>query len=154
MLTEMDGLEDLKGVVVIGATNRPDIIDEALLRPGRFDRILEVPLPDKEARKDILKIHTKRKPLDNTVDMDKIVELTGGFTGADIAAIVNAAAMSAIKEYVATISEESSYEREADKSQNKHIDKKQNLKISMKHFEAALQKIKKKTTALNNPSLV
>ncbi|MBV9668089.1 MAG: CDC48 family AAA ATPase, partial [Nitrososphaeraceae archaeon] len=76
MLTEMDGLEDLKGVVVIGATNRPDIIDEALLRPGRFDRILEVPLPDKEARKDILKIHTKRKPLDNTVDMDKLVELT------------------------------------------------------------------------------
>ena len=91
MLTEMDGLEDLKGVVVIGATNRPDIIDEALLRPGRFDRILEVPFPDKEARKDILKIHTRRKPLDNTVDMEKLVELTNGFTGADIAAIVNAA---------------------------------------------------------------
>ena len=155
MLTEMDGLEDLKGVVVIGATNRPDIIDEALLRPGRFDRILEVPFPDKEARKEILRIHTRRKPLDKTVvNLDKLVELTDGFTGADIAAIVNAAAMSAIKEYVATISEESSYEREADKSQNKHIDKKQNLKISMKHFEAALQKIKKKTTALNNPSLV
>ena len=155
MLTEMDGLEDLKGVVVIGATNRPDIIDEALLRPGRFDRILEVPFPDKEARKEILRIHTRRKPLDKTVvNLDKLVELTDGFTGADIAAIVNAAAMSAIKEYVATISEESSYEREADKSQNKHIDKKQDLKISMKHFEAALQKIKKKTTALNNPSLV
>jgi transitional endoplasmic reticulum ATPase len=155
MLTEMDGLEDLKGVVVIGATNRPDIIDEALLRPGRFDRILEVPFPDKEARKEILRIHTRRKPLDKTVvNLDKLVELTDGFTGADIAAIVNAAAMSAIKECVATISEESSCEREADKSQNKHIDKKQNLKISMKHFEAALQKIKKKTTALNNPSLV
>ena len=155
MLTEMDGLEDLKGVVVIGATNRPDIIDEALLRPGRFDRILEVPFPDKEARKEILRIHTRRKPLDKTVvNLDKLVELTDGFTGADIAAIVNAAAMSAIKEYVATISEKSSYEREADKSQNKHIDKKQDLKISMKHFEAALQKIKKKTTALNNPSLV
>ena len=90
MLTEMDGLEDLKGVVVIGATNRPDVIDEALLRPGRFDRILEVPFPDKEARRDILKIHTRRKPIDNTVDMEKLVELTNGFTGADIAAIVNA----------------------------------------------------------------
>src|SRR5690348_9702014 len=115
MLTEMDGLEDLKGVVVIGATNRPDIIDEALLRPGRFDRILEVPFPNKEARKDILKIHTKRKPLDNTVDMEKLVELTDGFTGADIAAIVNAAAMSAIKEHVAAISETNSSKRRKDK---------------------------------------
>jgi transitional endoplasmic reticulum ATPase len=97
MLTEMDGLEDLKGVVVIGATNRPDIIDEALLRPGRFDRILEVPLPDKNARKEILGIHTKRKPLDYTVNIHKLVELTEGYTGADIAAITNAAAMSAIK---------------------------------------------------------
>ncbi|HZC20029.1 MAG TPA: CDC48 family AAA ATPase [Nitrososphaeraceae archaeon] len=172
MLTEMDGLEDLKGVVVIGATNRPDILDEALLRPGRFDRILEVPLPDKEARKDILKIHTKRKPLDNTVDMDKLVELTGGFTGADIAAIVNAAAMSAIKEYVATINENNkvrvenktadpnitpntTIKGEGDKSQDKQKeDKRPGLKITMKHFESALQKIKKKTTAINNPSLV
>ena len=168
MLTEMDGLEDLKGVVVIGATNRPDILDEALLRPGRFDRILEVPLPDKEARKDILKIHTKRKPLDNTVDMDKLVELTGGFTGADIAAIVNAAAMSAIKEYVATINENNkvraenktadpstTIKGEGDKSQGKQKeDKRPGLKITMKHFESALQKIKKKTTAINNPSLV
>jgi transitional endoplasmic reticulum ATPase len=168
MLTEMDGLEDLKGVVVIGATNRPDILDEALLRPGRFDRILEVPLPDKEARKDILKIHTKRKPLDNTVDMDKLVELTGGFTGADIAAIVNAAAMSAIKEYVATINENNkvraenktadpstTIKGEGDKSQGKQKeDKRPGLKITMKHFESSLQKIKKKTTAINNPSLV
>jgi transitional endoplasmic reticulum ATPase len=172
MLTEMDGLEDLKGVVVIGATNRPDILDEALLRPGRFDRILEVPLPDKEARKDILKIHTKRKPLDNTVDMDKLVELTGGFTGADIAAIVNAAAMSAIKEYVATINgnnkvrmenktadpnttPNTTIKGEGDKSQDKQKeDKRPGLKITMKHFESALQKIKKKTTAINNPSLV
>src|ERR671938_777219 len=158
MLTEMDGLEDLKGVVVIGATNRPDIIDEALLRPGRFDRILEVPFPDKKARKDILKIHTIRKPLDNTVDMDKLVELTNGFTGADIAAIVNAAAMSAIKEHVAAISETNSNKWRKDKTtaaiieeegkvgaksqpgQHKE-DEKQGLKITMKHFESALQKI-------------
>src|ERR671932_32425 len=100
MLTELDGLEDLKGVVVIGATNRPDIIDEALLRPGRFDRILEVPVPDKEARKQIFQIHTKKKPLGANVNIDRLVEMTDGMTGADIAAITNAAAMSAIKEYI------------------------------------------------------
>src|SRR5213082_3152114 len=92
MLTEMDGLEDLKSVVVIGATNRPDIIDEALLRPGRFDRILEIPVPSKEARKQILEIHLKNKPTDSTVNIEKLVELTDGYTGADIAAMVNAAA--------------------------------------------------------------
>jgi transitional endoplasmic reticulum ATPase len=125
MLTELDGLEDLKGVVVIGATNRPDIIDEALLRPGRFDRILEVPAPDKEARKHIFQIHTKKKPLESDVNLDKLVEMTEGMTGADIAAVVNAAAMSAIKEHV------------GQKSGSK-------LRISMKHFETALNKIKKK----------
>lgn len=141
MLTEMDGLEDLKGVVVIGATSRPDIIDEALLRPGRFDRILQIPIPDREARKEILKIHTKKKPLDSTVNIDKLVELTEGYTGADIAAIVNAAAMSAIKEYIVVAS------NEKDK-------KKEDLKISMKHFEAALGKIKRKTTAISDQSLI
>ena len=89
MLTELDGLEDLKGVVVIGATNRPDIIDEALLRPGRFDRILEVQAPDKEARKHIFQIHTKKKPLESDVNLDKLIEITEGMTGADIAALVN-----------------------------------------------------------------
>lgn len=122
MLTEMDGLEDLKGVVVIGATNRPDIIDEALLRPGRFDRILEVPIPDKEARKQIFEVHTRKKPLGSDINLDKLVEMTDGMTGADIAATVNAAAMTAIKEHVG---------KKAGK-----------LKISMKHFESALDKVK------------
>ena len=136
MLTEIDGLEDLKGVVVIGATNRPDIIDEALLRPGRFDRILEVPAPDKGARKQIFSIHTKKKPLDSDVNLDKLVETTEGMTGADIAALVNAAAMSAIKEYV------------RQKSGSK-------LRISMKYFETALNKIKKKSVnrIANSPNL-
>jgi transitional endoplasmic reticulum ATPase len=125
MLTELNGLEDLKGVVVIGATNRPDIIDEALLRPGRFDRILEVPAPDKEARKHIFQIHTKKKPLESDVNLDKLVEMTEGMTGADIAALVNAAAMTAIKEHV------------RQKSGSK-------LRISMRYFETALNKIKKK----------
>jgi transitional endoplasmic reticulum ATPase len=122
LLTELDGLEDLKGVVVIAATNRPDIIDEALLRPGRFDRILEVPPPDKDARKQIFQIHTKKKPLDPAVNLDKLVEMTDGMTGAEIAAIVNAAAMTAIKEHV--------------------NQKGTKLRISMKHFECAFNKIK------------
>src|SRR5919199_1308051 len=150
MLTEMDGLEDLKGVVVVGATNRPDIIDEALLRPGRFDRILEVPLPDKEARKEILRIHTKRKPLDHTVNIDKLVGLTEGCTGADIAAITNAAAMSAIKEYIVDGKKVGSNNQDI---KYKNEGKKKEFKISMKHFEAAIQKIKKKaTTTINNPN--
>jgi transitional endoplasmic reticulum ATPase len=138
MLTEMDGLEDLKGVVVIGATNRPDIIDEALLRPGRFDRILEVPTPDREARLQILKIHTRKKPLDASVDLEKIVEITDGFTGADIAALVNAAAIIAVKERV-TAATPRTTEKGKDKQQEKL-----KLQISMNDFEAAMQKIKRK----------
>ncbi len=134
MLTEMDGLEDLKGVVVIGATNRPDILDEALLRPGRFDRILEVPPPDAPARKEILKIHTRKKPLDPAVNLDRLVEMTSGMTGADIAAVVNAAAMTAIKEHVAS-------------------KEKSKLKVTMNHFESALQKIKKKGALVRDASL-
>ena len=74
MLTELDGLEELRDVVVIATTNRLDIVDAALLRPGRFDRLLNVPLPDLEARKDILKIHLKGKPLDKNVDVGKLAE--------------------------------------------------------------------------------
>jgi transitional endoplasmic reticulum ATPase len=160
MLTEMDGLEDLKGVVVIGATNRPDIIDEALLRPGRFDRTLEVPFPDKDAIKEILKIHTKKKPLDSAVNLDRLVELTEGHTGADIAAIVNAAAMSAIKDHVAAINGRD--KKHVGEGENKisvtmagEEDKeKKVLKISMKHFEAALGKVKKKISAISDPNLI
>jgi transitional endoplasmic reticulum ATPase len=160
MLTELDGLEDLRGVVVIGATNRPDIIDEALLRPGRFDRILEVPVPDKEARKEILKIHTRKKPLDSDdVNMDKLVELTEGYTGADIATMVDAAAMSAIKEHMMSSVNEENKNKEKDSIKtreymNEKEKQKAKLKISMNHFEAALQKIKKKNrVTINNPSL-
>jgi transitional endoplasmic reticulum ATPase len=161
MLTELDGLEDLKGVVVIGASNRPDIIDEALLRPGRFDRILEVPVPDKEARREILKIHTSKKPLDHdTVNIDKLVELTEGYTGADIAAMVNAAAMSAIKEHMITsVNNENDIKEETRAKMREYIKEKEQqkpkLKISMNHFESALQKIKKKNRAtIDNQSLV
>ena len=154
LLTEMDGLEDLKGVVVIGATNRPDIIDEALLRPGRFDRLLEIPLPDSDAIKEILKIHIAKKPADKSVDLDKLVDLAKGYSGADIAALVNAAAMSAIREYI-TIN------RTAQTTAKKEVETKTGaqsqktpLLISMRHFENALKKIRKSVTITNtNTSL-
>ena len=143
LLTEMDGLQDLKGVVVIGATNRPDIIDEALVRPGRFDRILEIPLPDNDSIKEILKIHMVRKPIDKSVELDKLVELCKGLSGADIAALVNAAALSAIKEHILTNRNEQITEKKellyADENQKVS---KVPLNITMRHFEAAFKKIK------------
>ena len=101
ILTEIDGLEELHNVLIIGATNRLDIVDEALLRPGRFDRIIEVGNPDSKSRKHIFEIHTKKKPLENNVDIKKLVEITDGFSGAEIAAITNRAALVALKRYVA-----------------------------------------------------
>jgi len=101
ILTEIDGLEELHNVLIIGATNRLDIVDEALLRPGRFDRIIEVGNPDSKSRKHIFEIHTKKKPLENNVDIKKLVEITNGFTGAEIAAITNRSALVALKRYVA-----------------------------------------------------
>jgi transitional endoplasmic reticulum ATPase len=100
ILTEIDGLEELHNVLIIGATNRLDIVDPAILRPGRFDRIIEVPLPDAKSRSNIFKIHTKKKPLAKDVDLEKIVELTDGFSGAEIAAVVNRAGITALKRYV------------------------------------------------------
>lgn len=100
LLTEIDGLEELHNVVVIGATNRLDIVDTALLRPGRFDRIIEVPIPDAKGREGIFKIHTRKKPLADDVDSAKLVELTDGFNGAEIAGVCSRAAMVALKRYV------------------------------------------------------
>ena len=105
ILTEIDGLEELHNVLIIGATNRLDIVDEALLRPGRFDRIIEVPKPDAKGREHIFKIHSKKKPLETDVNISKIVELTSGFSGAEIAAVANRAAVTALKRYVGGKSE-------------------------------------------------
>jgi len=98
LLAEMDGIQTLKNVVVIGATNRADIIDPALLRPGRFDRIIYVPPPDKKARLEILKVHTRKVPLDKDVDLEKIAELTEGYSGADLEALVREAVILALRE--------------------------------------------------------
>ncbi|MBT6397319.1 MAG: AAA family ATPase, partial [Nitrosopumilus sp.] len=100
ILTEIDGLEELNNVLIIGATNRLDIVDEALLRPGRFDRIIKVPNPDAKGRKHIFEIHTKNKPLGNDVKISEIVRLTDDFSGAEIAAVANRAAITSLKRYV------------------------------------------------------
>ncbi len=100
LLTELDGLEELQKVVVLAATNRPDIVDPALLRPGRFDRVLKVPAPDKKARLEILKLHTAKNPLAPDVDLTRIAEKTEGYTGADLAGVASTAVMLALEEHV------------------------------------------------------
>ncbi len=131
LLTEMDGLEELRKVVVIAATNRPDLLDPALLRPGRFDRLIYVPPPDFKARIEILKIHSKGKPLSDDVNLEELAKLTEGYTGADLENLVNTAALIALKEHV------SKY-----KDPKEAISRKDELKIRWKHFEEALKKVK------------
>jgi len=97
MLTEMSGIEDMDGVVVVAATNRPDIVDPALLRPGRFDKLIYVPAPNEETRKEILEVHTRNVPLTN-VDLGDIASRTKGYSGADLEAIVREAALDALRE--------------------------------------------------------
>ncbi len=98
LLAEMDGLEGLNGVVVIGASNRPNLIDPALLRPGRFDELVYVPVPDMEGRKKILQIHTAPMPLAGDVDLDSIAERTEGYTGADLENVARSAGLLALRE--------------------------------------------------------
>ncbi len=117
LLNEMDGLEELHGVVVIGATNRPDIIDPALLRPGRFDELILAPVPDQESRRKIFEVHLKKAPLADDIDIDELIGQTDQYTGADIAAVVRKAGRFALRE-----------DMEA-------------KKISQSHFLAALQEI-------------
>jgi transitional endoplasmic reticulum ATPase len=98
ILVEMDGLRSLKNVIVIAATNRPDIIDTALMRPGRFDRLMEIVPPDEKARLQIFKICTARMPMDKDVSLKDLAKLTEGYTGADIDNLVREAGMTAIRE--------------------------------------------------------
>jgi cell division protease FtsH len=97
ILTEMDGFTGTEGVVVIAATNRPDVLDPALLRPGRFDRQIVVHAPDRKGRLEILKVHTRNVPLGSDVDLDQIAATTPGMTGADLANLVNEAALLAAR---------------------------------------------------------
>ena len=98
LLSELDGLEELRGVIVIGATNRPDIIDPALLRPGRFDEIILVPVPDRGARREIFKVHMKRMPVSEDVMINDLVDRTDNFTGADIASVCKRSGRLALRE--------------------------------------------------------
>ena len=102
LLSELDGLEELRGVVVIGATNRPDIIDAALLRPGRFDEMILVPIPDAKTRLEVFKVHTRKMSLAEDVDLEELVKLTEDFTGADIAAVCKKAGRFAMREDINT----------------------------------------------------
>ncbi|MBI3976771.1 MAG: AAA family ATPase [Chloroflexi bacterium] len=99
-LTELDGIEELRGVVVLAATNRPDILDPALLRPGRFDVTVELPLPDRAARRAILEVHTRGRHLSGDVDLDELAEQAEGLVGADLEGLARRAAMLAIRESV------------------------------------------------------
>ena len=135
MLTELDGLEVLTNVVVIAATNRPDIIDPALLRPGRFDRLLYVPPPDYESRKQIIHIHTKKKPLADDTNIDNLATKMDGYTGADIAAVASAAVMLALREHVSKYGKPQEAESHA-----------KELKIHMRHFEEAMKKVRPLST--------
>jgi len=131
MLTELDGLEELRGVVVMAATNRPDIVDTALLRPGRFDRLLYIPLPDRGSRLHILQIHTIYIQLAGDVNLLNLADITEGYTGADIALFVSAAALIALEEHISKYPNP----EEADKNAN-------DMKLFMKHFEESMQKIR------------
>jgi len=130
-LTEMDGLEELRNVVIIAATNRPDIVDPALLRPGRFDRMLLVPPPDLEARKQIFRIHTKKTPLADDVKPDELARKTEGYTGADIASICNTAVMLSIKEHIGKAKDPEDAKKRA-----------KGLKVAKRHYDEAMQKVK------------
>ncbi|MCX9012292.1 MAG: CDC48 family AAA ATPase [Candidatus Methanoperedens sp.] len=129
MLSEIDGIEELHNVTVIAATNRPDMIDAALLRPGRLDRLVYVTPPDESARYEIFKIHLSNKPLESDVDLNILARDTDGFTGADIASICNEATMLAIREYVTS-------GKPTDEESIKQI------KIGYHHLKDAMRKIK------------
>ena len=129
-LTELDGIEELKGVVVIGATNRFDMIDPAILRPGRFDLLLELPMPDEATRLQIFKIHTKGKPMDSDVDLKVLAKETDKFTGADIEAICRQASMLAIREFL---------EKVKGRPDKKAVEE---FSIKRKHFDEALKSVK------------
>ncbi len=118
LLTEMDGLETLKDVVIIAATNRPNLLDPAILRPGRFDRLVYVGSPDRRGRLKIFKIHTQNTPLAEDVDLENLAGITEGYVGADIEAVCREAVMFALRE---------NFDVEA---------------IEMRHFREALKKVK------------
>ena len=131
LLTELDGIQELQGVVVLAATNRVDMIDMALIRPGRFDKIVFVPKPDRKTRQVILEIYVKDKPIGQDVNMKTIADATEGFSGADVSAIANTAVSLVLHEYL----QRYPTPEEAAKHTSDAL-------VSMRHFEEAVRKIK------------
>ncbi|MDF2956100.1 MAG: AAA+-type ATPase [Candidatus Alkanophagales archaeon MCA70_species_2] len=135
ILTEMDGLEELRDVIIIAATNRPDLVDPALLRPGRLDRLIYIPAPNREERKKIFEVHLRGKPLADDVNLDDLARRTEGYVGADIEAICREAAMMALREHLSSV------------AADKYIkDSTENIIIRKEHFEQALKRVKPTTT--------
>jgi transitional endoplasmic reticulum ATPase len=131
LLTELDGVQSLQGVVVLAATNRIDMVDPALLRAGRFDKLILIPLPDKAARKEILKIHTKGVPVTKDVDLDRVVDMTEGFSGADMASLTNTAVSIVLQGFI------TKYPKPEDAK--KHVDE---AIVQMDHFADAIKKVR------------
>ncbi|RLM89749.1 AAA family ATPase [Halobellus sp. Atlit-38R] len=129
LLTELDGLESLEDVVVVATTNRPDLIDSALLRPGRLDRHVHVPVPDEDARRAIFEVHSEHKPLADDVDLDELASRTEGYVGADIEAVCREASMAASREFINSVSREEVAESVG------------NVRVTMAHFEQALEEV-------------
>lgn len=138
LLTEMDGIEELRGVLVLAATNRIDMVDAALLRPGRFDFLLELPVPDEKTRLEILKIHTREKPLNKDVDLRGLAKEAEGMVGADIEAICTNASMHAIREFLnnQTALRESRPSSKAGPAEGTDYS---SFKIGQKHFRKTLE---------------
>jgi len=123
LLTEMDGVEGLTGVTVVAATNRPDMMDQALLRPGRLDRVVYVPLPDLDTRRKVLEVHTRAIPLGSDVNLDHVASRTEGYSGAEVAAVCNEAALAALEDCVSA------------------------QEVTDKHFDIALDNLKPRISA-------
>ena len=131
LLTELDGLEVLKDVVVIAASNRPDMVDPALLRPGRFDRLLYVPSPDRDSKIQIIKIHGQKIPLADDVNIEELADIAEGFTGADIASFISAAVMLAIREHITKYKNPEEAEKHA-----------KELKVYSQQIEESMKKVR------------
>jgi transitional endoplasmic reticulum ATPase len=131
LLTELDGIQSLNGVVVLAATNRIDMVDPALVRPGRFDKTISIPLPNKEARAQIISLNLEGKQKDKDVVLDRLVEMTEGFSGADVAALVNTAVSIVLQEYVAKYPKP--------EEAKAHI---KEAIVTMDHFKEAVKKVR------------
>ena len=131
ILTELDGVEELKDVIIVAATNRPDMVDPALLRPGRFDRLIYIKPPEKTGREKIFEIHTQEKPLAEDVNLSELADMTEGYVGADIEGICREAAMLALREIVIPGVARKDIEKRAGE-----------IRISKRHFERAVRRVK------------